>query len=255
MTGGIEMGRVVFITGTNRGIGNAILKEFCKEKDIIVLAHARKPSSSFERCLDSLHSEYGCTIVPVFFDLGDEKAIYDNVKIVLQDYSKIDVLVNNAGIMHSNSSFLMTPLDTIKQTFQVNFYAPVLITQLVTKAMIRNKAGSIVNLTSVAALDGTAGQFDYTCSKSSIIGMTLKLAMELAPYGIRCNAIAPGIIQTEMMDYLESPLRDTLAKRVYLKRFGTAEEIAKVVVFLSGNDASYINGQVIRVDGGSGAYN
>ena len=249
------MGRTIFITGTNRGIGNSILREFCKEQGVTILAHTRKKTPEFEQETKELQAEFDCRILPVFFDLCDEDGIRNSVKTVLQECRQIDVLVNNAGIMRQGSSFMMTPLSEIKRTVQINFFAQVLLTQMVVKAMIRNKGGSIINMTSMAALDGTAGQFEYTCSKSAMIGMTLRLSHELAPFGIRCNAIAPGLIRTDMMDYLTPPLEKTLSERVFIGRMGMPEEIASVAVFLASSAASYINGQVLCVDGGSGRYN
>lgn len=249
------MGRTIFITGTNKGIGNSILREFCKEPGVTILAHARKNSPGFEKETKELQAEFDCKILPVFFDLCDEDAIKDAVKVLLKECRQIDVLVNNAGVMRQGSSFMMTPLSEVKRTVQINFFAQVLLTQLVVKAMIRNKSGSIINMASMAAFDGTAGQFEYTCSKSAMVGMTLKLSYELAPYGIRCNAIAPGLIRTDMMNYLTPSLEKSLADRVFLGRMGFPEEIASVAVFLASPAASYINGQVLCVDGGSGRYN
>jgi len=245
------MGRTVIITGTNRGIGKSILKEFCKEKDITVLAHARKPYPDFEAYINILQNENN-KIVPIYFDFLNEKEISEQLRSILKDYKKINVLVNNVGMVQPSSSFLMTSMNSIKESFQINFFSQVLITQLVAKSMIRNHDGAIVNIASIAAFNVMAGQFEYVTSKAAVVTMTMKLAMELAPYGIRCNAVAPGLTETEMLCNMKEELKENLCSQVSLHRFGRPEEIAKLVYFLASPESSYINGQTIRVDGGSG---
>jgi len=249
------MGRTIFITGTNRGIGKAILNEFCKEPDVTIFAHARKQTEEFMGFVASLNELHHCKVLPIFFDLSDPEGLELSLRSILKEQKQVDVLINNAGIMAQGNTFLMTNLTTMQDTFQVNFFSHVRITQLVVKAMIRNGGGTIVNMSSIAALDGTAGQFEYTCSKSAMIGMTLRLAKELAPYKIRCNAVAPGLIDTDMMGYLKDDERTALESKPYMGRFGSTEEVAATVTFLASDRSSYINGQVFLVDGGLGRFN
>ncbi len=249
------MGRTVLITGSNRGIGEAILREFSKEDDVTILAHARRETEEFLRLVAELNEYPNCEIVPIYFNLSDSEGLDFAMKAILGVHKRVDVLVNNAGIMDQGNTFLMTDVDVMRQTFQINFFSHVRITQLVAKAMIRNGGGVIVNMSSIAAFDGTAGQFEYSCSKSAMAGMTIRLAKEFAPYKIRCNAVAPGLIDTEMMGYLKSEERIVLEDKSYMKRFGLPKEVASTVAFLSSENANYINGQVLFVDGGLGRFN
>lgn len=248
------MGRTVFITGSNRGIGEAILREFCKEPDVKILAHARRATEEYTRLVASLNEIPHCEVIPVFFDLRNPEEMELALKAMLKVHKRVDVLINNAGIMSQGNSFLMTDIDVMRQTFQVNFFSHARITQLITKAMIRNGKGVIINMSSIAAFDGTAGQFEYSCSKSAMVGMTIRLAKELSPYKIRCNAVAPGLIDTEMMEYLSVEERIGLEAKPYLKRFGSTTEVAATVAFLASEQSSYINGQVIFIDGGLGRF-
>jgi len=248
------MGRTIFITGSNRGIGEAILREFCKEDGVTILAHARKLTESFKAMIDELNISSHGKIVPICFDLNDTEALDHSMRDVLKTYVRVDVLVNNAGIMPRGKSFLMTDIHTMWETFQVNFFSHVKITQMIAKAMIRNGGGAIVSMSSIAVKDGSAGQFEYTCSKAAIEGMTIRLAHELAPYSIRCNAVAPGLVATDMMGYLGAEELDMLGKKPYLKRFGLPQEVATTVVFLASKNAAYINGQIIHIDGGLGRF-
>ena len=249
------MGRTVLITGTNRGIGKAILERFSEEEDITILAHARKESDKFSKLLEDIESEHqGVTLVPVYFDLKYSDQIKSSLKGALALYKKIDVLVNNAGIMMPCKPFLMTDMAQIRETFEVNFFAQVQITQIVTRAMIRNRGGAIVNIASVAALSGVEGQFDYTASKTAIVGMTRRLSSELGAYNIRCNAVAPGMIETDMIYQIDDESRENLLKNRITKRLGSAENVADAVYFLGSDASEYINGQILKIDGGGISY-
>ena len=246
------MGRIVFITGSNRGIGEAILNRFSKEKDITLLAHTRKPSDDFDALLDTIRSRTRNSIIPVYFDLSDSKSIKSEISNLLKTIKTIDILVNNAGMVLPNSSFLMTDINAIRESFEINFFAPAMITQLVAKSMIRNRGGAIVNLASIAAKEVSVGQFEYVTAKAALIAMTMKLAIELAPFGIRCNAVSPGLTETDMIGHMDENLRESFLKRISMRRFASPMEIANTVYFLCSEDAAYINGQNIKVDGGLG---
>jgi len=245
------MGRTVFITGSNRGIGWAILEEFSNEAEITIIAHARQKYAYFESGIERISREKGCKIVPVIFDYSDEIELKHSMNQLLSQFKKIDVLINNVGQVFENSTFLMLNHEKLRKSFQINFFSPVLVTQLVVKSMIRNLSGSIINICSMSIYDVGAAQFEYITSKAAVAGMTHRLAFELAPYRIRCNAVAPGLIETDMVAKMIPELKEMQIKKSFLKRAGGPREIARTVYFLSSDAASYINGQVIRVDGGS----
>ncbi len=245
------MGRTVLITGTNRGIGKAILERFAKEEDITILAHARAESEEFKSFLSQLGSEYPtASLVPVYFDLGDSEDIQTSLKEVLSVHKKIDALVNNAGVVLPSKAFLMTDMGQVRESFDINFFAQTEVTQIVSRAMIRNRGGAIVNMASIAAFTGIEGQYEYVAGKAAIVGMTRKLSKELAAYKIRVNAVAPGMINTDMIMQMEDGMRTSLSDRLVSKRMGEPSEVANVVYFLAGSESSYISGQTIIVDGG-----
>lgn len=245
------MGRTVLITGANRGIGKAIMERFAKEENITILAHARKETVDFSSLVTSIKKDFSTIeIVPVYFDLTDSDQIKSALKDVLARHKKIDVLVNNAGVVLPSKSFLMTDVAEIRKSFDVNFFAQVLITQIICRAMIRNHGGAIVNMASIAAFSGVEGQFEYVSGKAAIVGMTRKLANELAPYNIRTNAVAPGMIETDMIMQMDNQMRESLMQSLVSKRLGHPSEIADVVYFLASEEASYINGQVLIANGG-----
>ena len=232
------MGRTVLITGTNRGIGKAILERFAKEDSVTILAHARKESEDFLRDIENLKSENpSIEVVPVYFDLKNS----EEMKVALKE---------TLSVHKKSKAFLMTDMDQVRESFDVNFFAQTEITQIVCRAMIRNRKGSIINLASIAAFTGIEGQFEYVSGKSAIVGMTKKLSKELAAYGIRVNAVAPGMINTEMIMQMEDSMREGLKERLVARRMGEPSEIANTVYFLGSEEASYISGQTLIVDGG-----
>ena len=245
------MGRTVIITGTNRGIGRAILRRFAEEKEICILAHARKETKEFLAELDTVRESHaGIIIEPVYFDLQRPEEIKTSLTDVLKRHKKIDVLVNNAGVVMPSKSFLMMDEETLRTSFEINFFAQVQITQMVCRAMIRNRGGAIVNMSSVAAFSGVEGQFEYTASKAAVIGMTRRLSNELAPYHIRVNAVAPGMTNTDMIMQMDDELRTDLLNRLIAGRLAEPAEIANAVYYLASDEASFVNGQSLLVNGG-----
>ena len=168
----------------------------------------------------------------------------------MSESEKIDILVNNAGMVSKNALFQMTSIGTMKNVFEVNFFSQMLITQYILKKMLKQKNGSIVNIASIAGIDGKPGQMEYGASKAALISATKTLANELSIYGIRVNAVAPGVTETSMIDGMDMELLKTSVDRTMMKRVGKPEEIAEVVSFLASEKASYITGQILRVDGG-----
>lgn len=242
-------GKNAIITGARRGIGRATVEKFA-QNGANVWACARKYDENFENDMRSIADKYNVSVYTVYFDVTDEAEIKAAINTIRASKLSIDVLVNVAGIAEESSSFLMTSKEKIQKTLEVNYLSVAMITQYVARIMIRQKQGTIVNVSSIAGMDGAPGQFEYVGSKAAIIGITKELAKEFAQYGIRVNAIAPGIVDTDMGNQIEPSLKEEIVNRVFLKRTGKAEEIAAVIAFLSSDYASYVNGQTIRVDGG-----
>lgn len=238
----------VLITGSNRGIGKAILLEFAKN-GANVLAHARKPTPEFGEFIDETSEKYNIKITPIYFDLTDYDAMKSAIKDLIKSKINIDILINNAGIPHGNL-FQMTSISTIREVFETNLFAQMEITQIILKIMARNKQGSIVNIASTYGLDPSKGNSAYGTSKSALILWTMILAAECAPYGIRVNAIAPGLTDTTIVNCMEEKAKNEVLQNSTMKRLGKPEEIAQTVLFLASDEASFVNGQIIRVDGG-----
>lgn len=241
-------GKTVFITGCNRGIGRAAIKKFAEQGANLYCA-VRKESADFKEYIDKLAQDNGITASCLYFDLSDEDSVRKALKEFTRLHPKIDVLVNNAGI-GSSGLMLMTPMNQIKEVFQINFFSQVLVTQYIVKIMMRLKKGSIINMSSVAGLDNYGGMFLYGSTKAAMSLFTKDCANELAPFGIRCNAIAPGLIETELGDEMTEKSQKIMLDRSVMHRKGKPGEIADLMIFLASDESSYINGQTIRIDGG-----
>lgn len=239
----------ILLTGCNRGIGLAILRASAKE-GANLWACARKESEEFRLECEELAENYGVTISPVYFDLADEEQIKAAMNGILAEKRPIDVLINNAGVTY-NALCQMTSLGRMKELMEINYYAPYLITQYVVKSMLRNKSGSIIQISSTSGLDANEGRSAYGASKAALINTTKTLAAEFGSRGIRVNTVAPGMTKTDMV-FSHTP-EDIIAQttdKTMLKRLAEPEEIANAVVFLASDLSSYITGQTIRVDGG-----
>lgn len=238
----------VIITGSNRGIGKALVEAFAGA-GYNVWACARKKSSDFEKWLDETASKNDVRIRPVYFEMTDEQALNMAIQSIIDEGLSIDVLVNNAGV--STVGLLsMSKVDDIKDLFDVNFFAMLRIIQKVSKRMSRQRKGVIINMGSIAGIEPQPGKIAYGSSKAAVMMMTKCLAKELGPMGIRVNAIAPGPIETEMIHQYKDEMLEKLASESALRRLGKKEEIAQVALFLASDQASYINGEIIKVDGG-----
>jgi len=240
-------GKTAIITGSAKGIGRAILKIFA-ENGADIYAHARAETPEFLSEIEQLSESHNVKITPFCFDLND----YDSMKVKIKDLfsskQTIDILVNNAGIIGDPSSFLMTSIEKMKSLFEINFFAQMALTQYIVRIMMK-KGGNIINISSITAIDGE-NQLDYSSSKAALIGATRRLARELASYKIRVNAIAPGIIETDMSDKISLEFKEKVISNTFMKRTGNTQEIAGPVLFLASDLSSFITGQVLRVDGG-----
>ena len=236
------------ITGAQRGIGAAMVEVFARE-GANVWAFARKPSVTFEvRCAQLAH-QYGVWIKPVYCELGDTEAIKAAFKQVMADKQPLHVLVNNAGIMGEDRMFQMTSEADMRSIFDINFFALIEVSRLATRLMARNKTGAVVNIASIAGIDGDS-RLDYSASKAAVIAATKKMARELISVGIRVNCLCPGFTDTDLVKDLSEKVVQEQTEKILMKRKARPEEIANVAAFLASDMASYVTGQTWRADGG-----
>lgn len=248
MVQGHMEGKNAIVTGARRGIGRAIVKEFA-ENGINVWACASKENDDFEADMQALAKEHNVWIKPVYFDLQSEDEIKSAVKTILGEKQPIDILVNNAGIP-SGGLMQMTSMATLRQVLEINFVAQIYLIQLVSKAMMRQKKGSIINMGSVGGIEAREGYLSYGSSKAAFLWATRSISKELAKYNIRVNAVAPGLIETDMGDYKKEEEQEKIINGISMKRWGRPEEIAKAVMFLASEDSSFMTGAILNVDGG-----
>lgn len=248
MNNGILSNKTVIITGTRRGIGRSMLETFA-ENGANIWAHARKETTDFLSLIDDVSKKYDVTIRPLCFELTNQDEMKLAVKKIMSSRIPVDGLVNNAGVTH-NALFQMTNIETVRKQFETNYFAVYTFTQYISKLMIRQHYGSIVNIASTAGIDGNAGKSAYGSSKAAVISMTKSIAEELGVNGIRANCIAPGITETEMLNDLSDEVIQNIKNTADLRRAGKPIDIANTAVFLISDLSSYITGQVIRVDGG-----
>lgn len=238
----------VIITGSNRGIGKAMVEVFAKAGHNI-WACARKHSSGFDNFLSKLSEENDVWVKPIYFEMTDEVSLNSGLQTIFADKLPIDVLINNAGV--STVGLLnQSKVDDIRNLFEVNFFSVLRMIQQVSKKMLLKRKGVIINMASLAGLEPQPGKIAYGSSKAAIILMTQCLAKELGPVGIRVNAIAPGPIETEMIHQYSDDMLKQLSSESSLRRLGLPEEVANTALFLASDQASYINGEIIKVDGG-----
>jgi len=241
--------KVAVVTGCNRGIGKEVVRVFA-ENGANIWACVREERESFSKYIDDLEQINSVWIKPIYFDLNNENEIINGVKEIKESKKSVDILVNNAGVIFT-ALFQMSSMKKLREMFEINYFSQILFTQYISRIMMRNKSGSIINISSSAAIEGNEGRTAYASAKASIIASTKVLAKELAPYNIRVNALAPGLTQTDMMQ--ESTPNDALQqtiKRICLGRVGQPDEIANVILFLASDLSSYMTSQVLRVDGG-----
>jgi 3-oxoacyl-[acyl-carrier protein] reductase len=237
-------GKVAIVTGGTRGIGLAIVRQLAAAGARVAFTYLSSADSAKQ-----LENEFGEQVKGFRSDaasfLESEKLVED----VIAHFGTVDILVNNAGITRDNLLLRMSE-EQWDEVMNANLKSVFNLTKQVAKVMLRNKRGSIINLTSIVGEKGQAGQSNYAASKAGIIGFTKSIADEFGSRSIRCNAVAPGFIETDMTQVLPEETKKAILAQIPLKRMGSAEEVANVVLFLSSEASTYVTGQVISVCGG-----
>ena len=239
--------RVALVTGATRGIGRAIALELASRGCAIAFNYHASDEQA-DRLVRHIR-QMGVDTVAVRADVADYKAMQRFAEQVRKQFGQIDYLVNNAGIVRDVSLLMMSEKDW-DEVIEINLKGVFCCTKAVLFAMMKRKSGRILNITSISGVTGQRGQVNYASSKSGIIGFTKSLAKELAPIGMTVNAVAAGYIDTDMTGQMSEKHRASIRKFIPLGRFGTAAEIARVCAFLLSENARYITGQIIQVDGG-----
>ncbi len=241
--------KVAIVTGGTRGIGRAIVLALCEEGADCAFTYASNRSAA-----ESLAEEIrrmGRRPLPVQLDVRDFEGAKTLVERVKQEFGRLDILVNNAGITKDKSLMMMSKEDWT-DVIDTNLTGVFNTTRACIITFLKQKSGNIVTISSVSGIHPLPGQVNYAAAKAGVIGFTKSLAKEVAPFNIRVNAVAPGFVDTEMTSAFSEKTRGKFLNMIPLKRFGTADEVAKTVLFLLGDESQYITGQAIQLDGGLG---
>ena len=242
------MNKVVLVTGSSRGIGRATIIEFAKKGYEVVINYNKDEIRANELC-ELVKKEYKIRALSIQADVSKEADCKNLIDKIIDDLGRIDVLVNNAGMVIDKPLDERT-VEEFKATMDTNLTGAFVLSRLASEHMLKNKKGHIINISSTNAINAFSPEaIDYDCSKAGLITLTKNFAIHLAPY-VNVNCIAPGWVDTEMNAELPKDFIEEEAEKIWLKRFARPEEIAKVVCFLASEDASFINGEVIKVDGG-----
>lgn len=239
--------KIALVTGASRGIGREIALGLAKQGADVVVNY----SGSEDRANQVIAEikELGRNAIAVQCDVSNSESVANMVKATIDTFGKLDILVNNAGITKDNLLMRMKE-EEWDDVININLKGVFLCTKAVTRQMMKQRSGRIINISSIVGVSGNPGQANYVAAKSGVIGLTKTTAKELSSRGITVNAIAPGFITTDMTDKLTEDVKDQMLKQIPLARFGEPEDIANVVVFLASEDSKYMTGQTLHVDGG-----
>ena len=238
--------QVVLVTGSSRGIGKEIARAFAREGAVSVIIG--RQAESADRARDEILRQ-GLKAESFCCDVTKLTEVQEIVNKILDKYKRIDILVNNAGITKDNLLLLMSENDW-DEVIHVNLKGVFNCTKVIARVMLKAKLGKVINITSIIGITGNIGQANYAASKAGIIGFTKSIARELAARGITVNAVAPGYIQTDMTAQLKEDVREAILEKIPLGRLGTAGDVANACLFLASQEADYITGQTLVVDGG-----
>ncbi len=245
-------GKSAIITGSSRGIGAATAFKLAEFGSNVVINHSSENSrEQAEKVAGSIKKKFDVEVLVIQADVSDKEAAEKLIAESLQKFERIDILVNNAGI-NRDGLLMRMKLEDWQQVIDVNLTGIFNICNAAIRPMMKARAGRIINMSSIVGISGNAGQTNYSASKAGIIGFTKSLAQEVASRGITVNAVAPGLISTEMTDEMPEKALNKMKENIPLNRSGEPEEIANTVAFLASDLASYITGEVIKVTGGMG---
>lgn len=239
--------RVALVTGAGRGIGRAIALKLASEGAAVIVNYHGSESKAKE--VVSLIEEKGGKAEAFQCNVADFSACGQMMESIIEKYGHLDILVNNAGITKDNLLIKMSE-EEFDAVIDTNLKGAFHCMKHVSRQMVKQRSGRIINISSVSGVSGNAGQTNYSASKAGIIGMTKTVAREMAARGITVNAIAPGFIQTDMTEVLSDKIKEAILEKIPMKQFGEPEDIADTALFLASDQAKYITGQVICVDGG-----
>ncbi len=239
--------QVAVVTGAGRGIGHAIAVRLAKEGARV--ASVSRTEANAQKTADEINATRADAAKAYAVDVADHGAVQKAAAQILEDFGRVDILVNNAGVTRDGLSMRMS-LDDWDTVLNTNLKGAFTFTQALMRPMIKQRSGRIINISSIAGLTGNAGQANYSASKAGLIGLTKTLARELASRGITVNAVAPGLIETDMTTVLSEEIRQAILQKVPLGKLGEPDDIAGAVAYLASAEAKYITGQVLTVDGG-----
>ena len=239
--------QVAVVTGSGRGIGHAIAVRLAKEGARI--ASVSRTEANAKKTADEINATRADAAKAYAVDVADQDAVQKAASQILEDFGRVDILVNNAGVTRDGLSMRMS-LEDWDTVLNTNLKGAFVFTQALMRPMIKQRSGRIINISSIAGLTGNAGQANYSASKAGLIGLTKTLARELASRGITVNAVAPGLIETDMTTVLSEEIRQAILQNVPLGKLGEPDDIAGAVAYLASPEAKYITGQVLTVDGG-----
>lgn len=241
-------GKIALITGTGKGIGKKTTERFAEE-GAIVYATDITPGS-IDAFAKELSKKYNTEIIPLYFDVTDENEAKKAILQVKKQHGRLDILVNNAGIMKDNV-IGMIGRQIISEVFNINVFSVINMMQLAYKLMRQQKSGCIINISSIVGIEGAAGQLVYSASKGAVAALTKAAAKELAPNGIRVNAVAPGLINTGLLQAIGDRQIEANLHNIRLGRLGDPIDVANVIAFLASDYSSYITGEIIGINGGA----
>ncbi|WP_253206018.1 3-oxoacyl-[acyl-carrier-protein] reductase [Clostridium estertheticum] len=240
-------GKTAVVTGASRGIGRAIALKLAKHGANVVVNY-RNSVDAVQEVVKEIE-DLGVKVLAIQADISSYDDVENMIKKSVEEFGSIDILVNNAGITKDGLLMRMKEAD-FDSVIDINLKGAFNCTRHVAAIMLKQRSGRIINISSVSGITGNAGQVNYSAAKAGIIGMTKSVAREFGGRGVTCNAVAPGYIQTDMTEDLSAKVKDTIMSTIPLKRLGRPEDVANVVAFLATDEAAYITGQVINVDGG-----